>query len=357
MGGKSTATKNNTGRQTELDIAKGLAIAFMIFDHVLECYASTQLENTVLANVIYFLGCVPAAPVFMFSMGAGFLYSRNRNNYKYHLKRGGIVLAVSYILNVLRGTLPSLVSYFAWDEYDKYSFFEETISIDILQFAGLAMIFWSILVKYNIHKKLYMLAVTVLTLGLLNYVLSPIQTDSILLSALSGLLWGSSELSYFPFLTWIFYPITGYLFATLLIRCADKNRFYVRVFVFSVLIFTLLAILYNLLGINYSTNYDTAYYHHSFLVNIIYGVSVTGWIGVLFFLGKYLLNFIILTLQRWSKNIALIYLIHWVLIGWLDLTIPDDGIWMWEYLLISVIILATSDFLAFQMSKRGIKLF
>jgi len=65
--------KNNTGRQTELDIAKGLAIAFMIFDHVLECYASTQLENTVFADVIYFLACVPAEPVFMFLMGVGFL--------------------------------------------------------------------------------------------------------------------------------------------------------------------------------------------------------------------------------------------------------------------------------------------
>ncbi|MCD6516885.1 MAG: DUF1624 domain-containing protein [Candidatus Aminicenantes bacterium] len=63
----------NTGRQTELDIAKGLAIAFMIFDHVLECYASTQLENTVFADVIYFLACVPAEPVFMFLMGVGFL--------------------------------------------------------------------------------------------------------------------------------------------------------------------------------------------------------------------------------------------------------------------------------------------
>jgi len=47
MDNKMLLTKNeiNTGRQTELDIAKGLAIAFMIFDHVLECYASTQLES------------------------------------------------------------------------------------------------------------------------------------------------------------------------------------------------------------------------------------------------------------------------------------------------------------------------
>jgi len=76
----------NTGRQIELDIAKGLAIAFMIFDHVMETFASDQLNESGFADIVYFMACVPAAPVFMFSMGVGFLYTRNRDNYTHFFK-------------------------------------------------------------------------------------------------------------------------------------------------------------------------------------------------------------------------------------------------------------------------------
>jgi len=150
-----TTNEINPGRQIELDIAKGLAIAFMIFDHVLESYGSDQLNNTIFADIIYFMACVPAAPVFMFLMGFGFLYSRNRNNYKHFLQRGFTVFLFGYILNILRGTCPLLVGFFAWGEYDRASLIEWTLEIDILQFAGLAMIFWGILVKFHIQRKKY----------------------------------------------------------------------------------------------------------------------------------------------------------------------------------------------------------
>jgi len=202
-----------------------------------------------------------------------------------------------------------------------------------------------------------MLISIILMLGLLNYILAPIETNSTIVSSLSGLLWGSSEISYFPFLTWIFYPIIGYLFAIILIRCANKNKFYLRLVFVSVLIFILLALSYSLLGINYGTDHDVSYYHHTFLVNIIYGAAITAWIGMLYFVGKHLPRSMKNTLQRWSKNIALMYLIHWILIGWIDLFMPDDGIWLWGYLTISLTIFVMSDFLAYRLSKRGVKIF
>jgi len=102
-----TTNEIKTGRQIELDIAKGLAIEFMIFDHVLESYGSYQLNNTILAKIIMFMACVPVAPVFMFLMSVGFLYSRNKNNYEHFIKRGFIVLLFGYLLNINIGLKPN----------------------------------------------------------------------------------------------------------------------------------------------------------------------------------------------------------------------------------------------------------
>ena len=44
-----------------------------------------------------------------------------------------------------------------------------------------------------------------------------------------------SKMSYSPFLTWIFYPLIGYSFATILIRCVNKNKFCFRLVCVSVL--------------------------------------------------------------------------------------------------------------------------
>ena len=53
----------NTGRQVELDIAKGFAILFMIWVHTAETFSTgTGLDYKIVEN---FLGGPFAAPVFM----------------------------------------------------------------------------------------------------------------------------------------------------------------------------------------------------------------------------------------------------------------------------------------------------
>ena len=66
--------KVNTGRQVELDIAKALAIIFMIFLHTVMVvkgfnYSLTPAYDFIVSNV---LGRPRAAPVFMFCMGVGY---------------------------------------------------------------------------------------------------------------------------------------------------------------------------------------------------------------------------------------------------------------------------------------------
>ena len=79
----------NRGRQIELDLAKCLAIFFMIFLH---CYFGTSyFANDISLGmqraVSQLFGGPFAAPVFMFTMGVGMVYSRNQAP-AYLIKRG-----------------------------------------------------------------------------------------------------------------------------------------------------------------------------------------------------------------------------------------------------------------------------
>ena len=70
--------KINTGRQVELDIAKALSIIFMVFVHIL--MVAPAFNNTISPSYLLIVGNILgrpcAAPVFMFCLGVGIIYSR-----------------------------------------------------------------------------------------------------------------------------------------------------------------------------------------------------------------------------------------------------------------------------------------
>ena len=73
----------NTGRQLELDVAKVFAILFMVTIHVHEemsvvNYYWARSDNA-FRFILEFLGGPLAAPVFMFAMGVGMVYTKRRD--------------------------------------------------------------------------------------------------------------------------------------------------------------------------------------------------------------------------------------------------------------------------------------
>ena len=58
----NVSTQNN--RLMAIDLARGLAVFFMIAVHTLEVFASQEVKNSVFGQIIEFLGGPPAAPVF-----------------------------------------------------------------------------------------------------------------------------------------------------------------------------------------------------------------------------------------------------------------------------------------------------
>ena len=61
----------NNKRQIELDIARGLAVIFMVFVHVQMVFSKSSLSNSVFGGIVDFFGGVPAAPDNAYSAPVG----------------------------------------------------------------------------------------------------------------------------------------------------------------------------------------------------------------------------------------------------------------------------------------------
>ncbi len=78
-------------RQVELDIGKGIAVLLMICVHVQEALSHSVVQYSLFGCIVEFVTGFPAAPLFMFVMGVGTVYSR-RQDAGYAIGRGASLL-------------------------------------------------------------------------------------------------------------------------------------------------------------------------------------------------------------------------------------------------------------------------
>ena len=306
----------NSGRQMEIDLARGLAVLFMIIIHFQEYFLMESYWETGWALTGDFFGSVPAAPVFMFLLGVGIVYSRHQEA-GYLARRGGLLLGGAYLLNILRGLLPCLIVGWQTGDPEEYAYAWETVFfVDILQFAGLALLTFALFRRLRLNN--WLIALAGLGLALLNYPLLGIQSDNLYFVALTGLIWGSGEVSYFPYLSWIFYPIAGYLFGGILIRSRSKIRLYALCLLGGGLVWFGSALgLQEGYGIDIGLFSDYSYYHHTLLGNVAFTGFILWWLSALFFLFPLIPKFAMQAISRWSYNVTYIYVAQWLIIGWL----------------------------------------
>ena len=346
MGAIIAKEPTNTGRQLELDIARGLAVFFMIAIHSMQVFAAESVKDTTLGFIIDFVGGAPAAPVFMFLLGIGVVYTKKADPAIFY-RRGLLLILGGYILNLLRGTLPHLIRW--WNSGNQeflQKSFQEFVSIDILQFAGLAMIFFGLIKQFKPSILKVMAIGTIL--AMLNFALQDIKLSNPVAAAIGGLFWGTGKISYFPFLTWILYPIVGYLFGLLLIRCANKLRFYAINLASGIVVMVLSTYLFiYLMGIDIGIYEEYAYYHHNLLGNITFIAFTVSWISVLFFISKWIKGILYSTIVRWSKNVTEIYFVQWILIGWGTLIPSFNTLNTASYVGIFLLLVIASDLLAY----------
>ncbi len=343
----------NTGRQPELDITRGLAVGFMVLVHVQILFAHPTAPDTLFGALVDFLGGIPAAPVFMFLLGVGINYTR-KSEPRLFIKRGLGLLLTGYVLNLVRATVPYWVKWWLTRGEGYLALAAEgLIYVDILQFAGLALILFGGL---KALRRPYWGAVGIGWLSiLLNFVALRVRATSYVSAALTGLLWGSHAGSYFPFLTWICYPLAGYLFGALLMRCVDKKRFYLIALGVSGLVVAVLSALALGTGLDVGLASDESYYHHTLPGNLFFTAFVVSWLSVWYFLTPRLPARLTQVLLRWSANVTPIYFIHWVLIGIGLLCVDFNSLGIAAYLGMFLLVMLSSDglALAYQRRKHG----
>lgn len=314
----------NTGRQKELDIAKGLAVIFMVLIHTTEYYWDE--ESFIFGKVANFLGSPPAAPVFMFLLGCGIIYSRH-NSAAELAKRGVKMLGLSYVFNALVYVLPygiySLVNrdIECWE--DSWS---QIYDADILQFAALAFLFCALIRFLKMKPWQGLTAAIIITLiGMgLNNTITDLENP--VLQAVTGLFWGTHEGSYFPFTSWIIFVAAGYVFAERLQCTENKKRLYLCISPIGGILFLIFAKL-----LTYSHEWDAMmdgeyYYHQDILMNVMYVAFVLAWLGVCFFISAILPELLSNVLKRFSTNVTVIYVMQYILIIYIQVLVTGETV-------------------------------
>ncbi len=216
----------NSGRQVELDLAKCLAIFFMIFLHCF--FVTVGFHNTIskpMARIIgQLLGGPFAAPVFMFSMGVGMVYSRNQEPV-YMVKRGIKLMLLGLVVNVGEFLLPHFLAGKLLGKWDIFPIAGGLLlfCIDILAFAGMAFILIGVLKKLNVSTR--GMVIIALILSIAGSFLRFHDFGSNVPNLIAGYFIGSAGgFTAFPLSNWFIFPAVGLLFGEYYIRCNNKKK-------------------------------------------------------------------------------------------------------------------------------------
>ena len=304
----------NSGRQVELDLAKCLSICFMIFLH---CYFVTAgFTNTIsqfmIRAIAQFLGCPFAAPVFMFAMGVGMVYSRNQDP-AYLIRRGVKLMLLGLVVNVGEFFLPHFLAGKLLGEWDIFPIAGGLLlfCIDILAFAGMAFILIGILRKLKVSAKGMVLIALILSIA--GSLLRFHDFGSNIPNLIAGYFIGSAGgFTAFPLFNWFIFPATGLLFGEYYIRCNDKKKL-LCLWPAGLVI----SIIYFVTSWTRPEGFLSETHHYYFMTTIDAAfclLCVYGVIGFCYFVSRFLPDNAIKFISKTSGNLNAIYVIQWYLI-------------------------------------------
>lgn len=272
-----------------LDTLRGLAIFFMIMQHAFLVHEIGAGDSNNIISVIFVaLGTWPAAPVFMVVLGIFLMRSKKPS--KVLMLRGLKLLALGYLLNFVRFTIPLLIA-------NDNNAFILIFEIDILQLAGLSFILLAGLRKIAQNKLLFPIIMI-----LIAFVSPYIWND---FNYLTDPFIGSSELVSFPVFPWIIYPMLGMYLSNTLISL-NKQR------IIKLLLASFSLALIGVLTIGQHTIFD--YPQHTFDMHFLVIAFVLVYFLIIYWLTNKFGYPKILSL--WSENITQIYILQWIIFGY-----------------------------------------
>lgn len=322
-----------------IDLARGLAIIFMAMVHVLGEMSSPLVNDSLFGAVVTFLGGPPAAPVFVFLLGTSLILSRKHSAIA-TAQRGMKLLALAYLLNLVRESIPSSIALYlgviSKNDLASGGLLSTLLVVDILHFAGLALIILSMVRKGFQNPAHYIIVAGIIALS------SPFlwghMTNQPVLDWLLTLLWGTGgEMVAFPIFPWLTYSLLGMAFGHLLLQYSDLRDYLNKAALTGLCCLSLGTLL--ILN-NYS--YHVGDYWRSGPGLIIW---ITGFILLFLFLCQkitttFVSHHLLDLLYYWSSKVTVFYVIHWILIGWMSFFIYVNSISMTVFLMALILALS-----------------
>ncbi|MDO4732451.1 MAG: heparan-alpha-glucosaminide N-acetyltransferase domain-containing protein [Bacillota bacterium] len=339
----------NITRQSEIDIAKGLCVILMVFTHAFENVAwffDPEVSSVVFDNLFNkIIGNSFGAPLFMLCMGISFCYSK-KNDTADLLKRAAKMLVMAFSLEILRTAIPGLLEWLIFRDPECIEYVYYFFAADILQFATLVFLTMALFRMLKL-KPLAMLFIAALA-SVAGQLLCGLRVDSVIANTAVGYLWYSGEMSYFPLLNWLIFPICGYAVGNLWMHLRDKDKF----FRITTPILTVISVIYfSSMAIVGEWYYFSAgnYCGMGLLDALFTMISAFSVIGISYLLFKHTRKLRKL-LAAMGERITSIYCIHWTIYGFLYLgillVIGDAYLPRWSVLPVGIAVLLLSNYLS-----------
>lgn len=301
MGGKPVRIRS-------LDLARGLAVFFMILVHVLENYGNEDVYDTTIGRIVEFLGGAPAAPVFMFLMGFFLVYPFDKG-LKANVVRGLKIMALGYLLSFLRYTFPEALGVTRYG--GGFDFFSFVWEVDILQFAGSALILLAVIRQFIPWARTWVLFAILISVS--SPLLWGVESGLPAVDWLLDLLWGKYEEVWFPVFPWLSFPLLGMAFSNFIENRGGRLTADRRVPAAGAA-----ALVIGIMITYMDPAYHIGDYYRSGPGAVVW---MSGFVVIWLFLCELAVrkipeNGVFRILYYWSENVTVVYFVQWLIIGW-----------------------------------------
>jgi len=322
-------------RESAPDLMKGIAVILMIQVHLMELFATVDIQQSALGKISLFLGGPPAAPVFMAIMG--YFVARSQQSSWQKMALGVKLLVWGLLLNL--GLNAHLLIRIISGDFDLNPW-TYVFGVDILFLAGFSVIILT-LAKRLFKNKWYLWFLLMLIFGFLNIFLPVYAGDIAWLKYVQAFFWGFYHWAYFSLFPWAAYPVAGYLFYLI------ANRFSLTTIhprwrlLLAGLMLALLLIFFNY-GFNVASNLSV-YYHHQgwfmmwtllFLLLMLMAVSSLP--------EKLMSSHPFRYLQWVGKNVTAFYVFQWLIIGNIATALFQSQQWTGLMFWFGIVVLSSS---------------
>jgi uncharacterized membrane protein len=305
-------------RVRAFDLARGLAIVFMIGVHVLWHWGAPETWTSPIGQAISFLGGPTAAPVFMFLMGASLAFS-SRSSFSSLVVRGLWLLWLGYLLNFLRGVIPAYLGLQAGivtpDQIAPFTLPWLATTVDVHHMAGLSLIAIAAL-RVAVRPSWTWLGVAALVV-LSGPVVRGLDFGTSLLDGPLTPVLGGAPNVYYAVVPWIAFPLCGAVFGSFVARAAaGAGRS--AVFRRGALLGVALCMAGGALFVVDPPSFDVGTYWR---MPPSYFVAISGLVLVWLWACDVVIrrvpaNRIFTFLYGWSASVIAIYFTHWLVVGW-----------------------------------------